>query len=34
MNDNFPRLNRTTGDRLADPDAFWYAFYAVADFRA
>ncbi|MEW6165549.1 MAG: response regulator [Pseudomonadota bacterium] len=28
MNDNFPRIYRTTRERLADPDAFWEAVYA------
>ena len=33
MNDNFPRLYRTTREQLADPDAFWGAVYEDPDFR-
>lgn len=33
MNDNFPRLYRTTGEELADPDVFWEAAYEDPDFR-
>jgi two-component system cell cycle sensor histidine kinase/response regulator CckA len=33
MNDNFPRIYRTTREALADPDAFWEAVYEDAEFR-
>ena len=33
MNDNFPRLYRTTREGLAAPDAFWNAVYEDPDFR-
>jgi PAS domain S-box-containing protein len=33
MNDNFPRLYRTTREALADPDAFWEAAYQDPGFR-
>ncbi|MHB8790331.1 MAG: PAS domain S-box protein [Desulfobulbaceae bacterium] len=33
MNDNFPKLYRTTRDQLADPDAFWGVVYEDPDFR-
>jgi PAS domain S-box-containing protein len=34
MNDNFPRLYRTTREQLANPDGFWEAAYEDAEFRA
>jgi PAS domain S-box-containing protein len=34
MNDNFPRLYRTTKEKLAEPDTFWNAVYEDPDFRA
>jgi PAS domain S-box-containing protein len=33
MNDNFPRLYRTTREALAAPDTFWNAVYEEPDFR-
>jgi PAS domain S-box-containing protein len=33
MNDNFPKLYRTTRDQLADPDTFWDVVYEEPDFR-
>ena len=33
MNDNFPRMYRTTRKALADPDAFWNAVYEDPVFR-
>ena len=33
MNDNFPRLYRTTREALATPDAFWEAVYEDPAFR-
>lgn len=33
MNDNFPRLYRTTREALADPDNFWDAVYEDPGFR-
>ena len=33
MNDNFPRLYRTTREKLADPDVFWEVVYEDAEFR-
>lgn len=33
MNDNFPRLYRTTRDNLNNPDAFWEAVYEDPEFR-
>ena len=33
MNDNFPKLYRTTREKLADPDAFWTAVYEEPEFR-
>lgn len=33
MNDNFPRLYRTTREALASPDAFWEAVYEDPAFR-
>jgi len=34
MNDNFPRLYRTTREALAKPDAFWDVVYEDPEFRA
>ena len=34
MNDNFPKLYRTTREALAGPDAFWEAVYEDPAFRA
>lgn len=33
MNDNFPKLYRTTPEALKNPDDFWTAAYEDADFR-
>ena len=33
MNDNFPKLYRTTREKLAEPDAFWTAVYEEPEFR-
>jgi PAS domain S-box-containing protein len=33
MNDNFPRIYRTTREALSDPDAFWDAVYEDPAFR-
>ncbi len=33
MNDNFPRIYRTTREKLSDPDAFWSAVYEDHEFR-
>ncbi|WP_304546446.1 PAS domain S-box protein [Sulfurimonas microaerophilic] len=33
MNDNFPKLYRTTRDALSNPDDFWKAAYEDTDFR-
>ncbi|TXT20196.1 MAG: Multi-sensor hybrid histidine kinase, partial [bacterium] len=33
MNDSFPRLYRTTRERLAEPNAFWDAVYEDPEFR-
>lgn len=33
MNNNFPKFYRTTGEALADPDAFWSAVYEDPEFR-
>jgi PAS domain S-box-containing protein len=33
MNDNFPRIYRTTREELAGPDAFWQAVYPDEGFR-
>ena len=33
MNDNFPRIYRTTRDALSDPDAFWDVVYEDPAFR-
>lgn len=34
MNDEFPKIYRTTRERLAGPDSFWDAVYEGAEFRA
>ncbi len=33
MNDNFPRIYRTTREQLTSPDAFWEAVYEDPEFR-
>lgn len=33
MNDNFPRIYRTSREKLAEPDGFWEAVYEDPDFR-
>ncbi|MEW6666530.1 MAG: PAS domain S-box protein [Thermodesulfobacteriota bacterium] len=33
MNDNFPRLYRTTREKLAEADSFWEAVYEEPEFR-
>lgn len=33
MNDNFPKLYRTTREKLADPDTFWVSVYEDTKFR-